>query len=59
VSAVPYGATQAILGFRINCQGAIPTDVIIDIPPIEKQDLRLANDAVEQTYDEHYDYLKD
>jgi cyclopropane fatty-acyl-phospholipid synthase-like methyltransferase len=54
---VPYGAKSVRLLFRINCEGAIPSDVKINLPEIEKCSLN-ETDNTNESYDDMFDYVK-
>ena len=55
--AVPYPAKFARLGFRVNCEGAIPSQSQIKIPKIEEWLLK-TTDNIEEVYDDIHDYEK-
>ena len=56
IFAVPFGVKYAILGFRVNCEGADPFDVEISFPSITNQTLsEVSNDRIE-SYDDIFDY---
>jgi len=54
-SQVPLGAKYAILGFRVNCAGAKPSDTKIKLPKIKQCTLSTTENK-EESYDESYVY---
>ena len=55
--AVPYDARFARLGFRVNCEGAIPSDTKIKLPKI-KEWIFDTTANIEESYDDIHDYEK-
>jgi ubiquinone/menaquinone biosynthesis C-methylase UbiE len=54
---VPYGAKSVRLLFRINCDGATPSDVKIKLPEIEQCSLNQTTNS-DESYDDIFDYVK-
>jgi len=52
---VPLGAKYAVLGFRVNCAGAIPAETKIKLPKI-KECVLSTTENKEESYDESYVY---
>jgi len=52
---VPLGAKHALLGFRVNCAGAVPAETKIKIPKIKECKLSITKNK-EESYDESYIY---
>jgi 2-polyprenyl-3-methyl-5-hydroxy-6-metoxy-1,4-benzoquinol methylase len=56
VSAVPSQADNAILAYRVNCEGSNKDNNIIGFPPMRDNVLELAERGAPQEYDDPYTY---
>ena len=54
ISAVSSQAKFVRLGFRVNCQGAKPSDVILELPQIETCNISEVPNETPQNYDDWF-----
>jgi len=59
VSAVSSQAKFMRIGFRVNCQGAKPDHVIIELPSIDSHSIKEVPKDTLQSYDDLYNYEND
>lgn len=57
-SAIPGNSVHVKLGYRVNTEGAIPSDVIIQLIPIGQLQPNFLPKDAKQEYDDFYDYLE-
>lgn len=55
-SISPLDSSYAIIGYRVNTEGAKPSHVILELPIIEKCKFQKISGTVDESYDEVFDY---
>ena len=56
ISGIPATTKYAVVGYRVNCEGAIPFHTIIDLPPMEDHTLDIVDNQILESHDDIYDY---